>query len=233
MADVPGAYIEEDENGWGITPVYEVNPRVLELKQEKDELKQAIKEHFYNDLFAMILSTAQRGRTATEVNELKEEKMVLLSPLLEQIHSALRQVLYWIYDEQIKVGILEPLKKEYQNSKLEIEFVSSLVAAQKVSNIASMERFTTFVSNIANAIDPILKSKLNGEKIIEDYASFANISPNQIVPTYELDKIRQEAKNSQNQQNQIMALKEGSQIIQNMGGIDSYGADLLSRFGVI
>lgn len=233
LADVPGAYIEEDENGRGISPVYEVNPKVLELKQEKDELKQIIKEHFYNDLFAMILSTAERGRTATEVNELKEEKMVLLSPLLEQIHSALRQVLYWIYDEQIKTGIIEPLKKQYQNSKLEIEFVSSLVAAQKVSNIASIERFTTFVSNIANAIDPILKSKLNGEKIIEDYASFANISPNQIVPTYELEKIRQEAKNSQNQQNQMMALKEGSQIIQNMGGVDSYGADLLSRFGVI
>jgi len=68
MADVPGAYIEEDENGRGISPVYEVNPRILELKQEKDELKNAIKEHFYNDLFAMILSTAQRGRTATEVN---------------------------------------------------------------------------------------------------------------------------------------------------------------------
>ncbi len=233
LADVPGAYIEEDENGRGITPVYEVNPKVLELKQEKDELKQIIKEHFYNDLFAMILSTAERGRTATEVNELKEEKMVLLSPLLEQIHSALRQILYWIYDEQIKVGIIEPLKKEYQNYRLEIEFVSSLVAAQKVSNIASMERFTTFVSNIANAIDPVLKSKLNGEKIIEDYASFANISPNQIVPTYELDKIRQEAKTAQNQQNQMLALKEGSQIIQNMGGVDSYGADLLSRFGVI
>ncbi len=233
LADVPGAYIEEDENGRGITPVYEVNPRVLELKQEKDELKQAIKEHFYNDLFAMILSTAERGRTATEVNELKEEKMVLLSPLLEQIHSALRQILAWIYDEEIKVGILEPLKEKYQNYRFEIEFVSSLAQAQKVSNISSMERFTTFVSNIANAIDPILKSKLNGEKIIEDYASFANISPTQIVPTDELEKIRAQAQNSQNQMQQMEAIKEGSKIIQNMGGVDSYGADLLSRFGVI
>ena len=233
LADVPGAYIEEDENGRGISPVYEVNPKVLELKQEKDELKQVIKEHFYNDLFAMILSTAERGRTATEVNELKEEKMVLLSPLLEQIHSALRQILNWIYDEQIRVGIIEPLKKEYSNCRYEIEFVSSLAQAQRVSNISSMERFTTFVSNIANAIDPILKSKLNGEKIIEDYASFANISPNQILPSYELDKIRQDLKNSQTQQNQLTALKESSQIIQNMGGVDSYGADLLSRFGVI
>ena len=87
LADTPGHYNETDENGQGISPVYEVNPRILELKQEKDELKETIKEHFYNDLFAMILNTAERSRTATEVNELKEEKMVLLSPLLEQIHS--------------------------------------------------------------------------------------------------------------------------------------------------
>ncbi len=233
LADIPGAYIEEDDSGRGITPIYEVNPRVLELKQEKDELKQAIKEHFYNDLFAMILSTAESTRTATEVNELKEEKMVLLSPLLEQIHSALRQILNWIYDEQIRVGILEPLKEEYRNYRFEIEFVSSLAQAQKVSNISSIERFTTFVSNIANAIDPILKSKLNGEKIIEDYASFANISPTQIVPSDELDKIREQSANSQNQMDQMQAMKEGSKIIQNMGGVDSYGADLLSRFGII
>lgn len=233
LVDIPGAYIEEDENGRGISPVYEVNPRVLELKQEKDELKEIIKQHFYNDLFAMILNTAERGRTATEVNELKEEKMVLLSPLLEQIHSSLREILNWIYDEEIKVGILEPLKEKYRNYKLEVEFVSSLAQAQKVSNISSIERFTTFVSNIANSIDPVLKSKLNGEKIIEDYANFANINPTQIVPAYELEKIRKELENSQNQANQLSFVKEGSQIIQNMGGVDSSGSDLLSRFGVI
>ncbi len=233
LADIPGAYIEEDENGRGITPVYEVNPRVLELKQEKDELKSAIKEHFYNDLFAMILSSANQTRTATEVLELKEEKMVLLSPLLEQIHSALRDILRWIYDEEIRTGILKPLKEEYQNYRFNIEFVSSLAQAQKVSNISSMERFTTFVANIANAIDPVLKSKLNGEKIIEDYASFANISPTQIVPSDELDKIRNQALQAQNQQQQMDIIKQSSQIIQNMGGVDSKGSDLLSRFGVI
>lgn len=233
LADVPGAYIEEDDNGRGISPVYEVNPRILELKQEKDELKTAIKEHFYNDLFAMILSTATRGRTATEVNELKEEKMVLLSPLLEQINSALRDILNWIYDEEIKTGILEPLKKQYQNYGLNIEFVSSLAQAQKVSNISSIERFTTFVSNIANSIDPVLKTKLNAENIIEDYANYANINPNHLISKIEMEKTRSELSNQTAQQNQIQTLKEGSQIIQNMGGIDSYGSDLLARFGII
>ena len=237
MVDIPGAYIEEDENGRGISPIYEVNPKILELKQEKDELKQTIKEHFYNDLFAMILSTSSnKTRTATEVNELKEEKMVLLSPLLEQIHSALRQILNWIYDEEIRVGIIKPPFGEDKNSKsykFKIEFVSTLAQAQKVNNISSIERFTTFVSNIANAIDPTLKSKLDGEKIIEDYASFANINPTELVSTSKLEKIRQEQKQLQNSLSLMENFKTGSQIIQNMGGIDSYGAELLSRFGVI
>ncbi len=237
IVDVPGAYIEEDENGRGISPIYEVNPKILELKQEKDELKQTIKEHFYNDLFAMILSTSNNGsRTATEVNELKEEKMVLLSPLLEQIHNALRQILNWIYDEEIRVGILKPLSfynKNYENYKFKIEFVSTLAQAQKVSNISSIERFTTFVSNIANSIDPTLKSKLNGEKIIEDYANYANINPSQMISAQELEKIRKTQNDTQNSMNMMENFKTGSQIIQNMGGVDSYGAELLSRFGII
>ena len=237
MVDVPGAYIEEDENGRGISPIYEVNPRILELKQEKDELKQTIKEHFYNDLFAMILSTSgNTSRTATEVNELREEKMVLLSPLLEQIHNALRQILNWIYDEEIRVGILKAPSQfgdEYENCKFKIEFVSTLAQAQKVTNISSIERFTTFVSNIANSIDPTLKSKLNGEKIIEDYAHFANINPSQLISNSELEKIRQKEQELQNSVNMMESFKTGSQIIQNMGGADSYGAELLSRFGVI
>ncbi len=231
LADIPGAFIEEDENGRGISPIYEVNPKILELKQEKDELKEIIKEHFYNDLFAMILSTSNTTRTATEVNELKEEKMVLLSPLLEQIHSALRQILYWIYDEEIKIGLIKkPNLKSYQ---FKIEFVSSLAQAQKVTNISSMERFTTFVSNIANSIDPILKSKLNAEKIIEDYAHYANINPEQIVSKEEMDEIRKNIQENEKKQNELETIKQGSQILQNMGGVDLSQNDLLERFGVI
>ena len=55
---------------------------------------------------------------------------------------------------------------------------------KKISNISSMERFTTFVSNIANSIDPVLKSKLNGEKIIEDYRCYLGTSGNSCTPYY-------------------------------------------------
>jgi len=231
IADTPGHYNAEDENGRGISPVYEVNPRVLELKQEKDELKETIKEHFYNDLFAMILNTAERTRTATEVNELKEEKMVLLSPLLEQIHSALRQVLDWIFYEESDKGILPPYPEELKGQEIEIEFISTLAQAMKAQNIASMERFTTFVANIGNSIDPILLKKVNGEKIIDDYADFANIDPSQVTPTEVIEEMRAAAAEKQQQQEVMQQIQAGGQFVKNMGGIDAVGQNLMTRIG--
>ena len=75
LSDNPGFFNEDGDNGAGIRPIHEVNPQVLELKNIIAELRENIKSIFYNDLFAMILNTAERGRTATEVNELKEEKI--------------------------------------------------------------------------------------------------------------------------------------------------------------
>jgi len=231
IADTPGHYNQEDENGRGISPVYEINPRVLELKQEKDELKEIIKEHFYNDLFAMILNTAERTRTATEINELKEEKMVLLSPLLEQIHSALRQILDWIFFEETEKGILPPYPDILKGQEIEIEFVSTLAQAMRAQNIASMERFTTFVANIGNSIDPILLKKVKGEKMIDDYADFANIDPSQVTPSEEIDEYRQAMEAKQQQQEMMNQLQTGGQFVKNMGGVDAIGQNLMSRVG--
>ena len=232
ISDAPASFVEEDENGRGLSAVYEVNPRVLEVKQQMDELKQMIKEHFYNDLFAMILNTAERGRTATEVNELKEEKMVLLSPLLEQIHTALKQVLEWIYFESIEKRILPDVPQELVGQEIEIEFISTLAQAMKAQNIASMERFSTFVANLAQAIDPALVKKIKGEKMIDDYADFANIDPQQVASEEELAAYRQMMNEKQQQQEQMAALTQGSQLIKNMGGVDAFGGELMQRVGM-
>lgn len=232
ISDIPGSFIEEDENGRGLSPVHEVNPRVLEFKAEKDDLKQVIKEHFYNDLFAMILNTAERGRTATEVNELKEEKMVLVSPLLEQVHTALKLVMEWIFELIMELGICPPPPKQIQGADLEIEFISTLAQAMKAQNIASMERFSTFVINLANTYDPILKYKINGCKMVDDYADFANIDPTQLKPTDEVEAIRQQVAQKQAQQEQIQAVQQGADIIKNMGGADAFGTELMSRVGM-
>lgn len=232
MIDAPAAFIEEDENGRGLSPIYEVNPRVLEVDSIIEKLKRSIKEIFYNDLFAMILNTAERSRTATEVNELKEEKMVLLSPLLQQIHNGLNQVMDWVFSECVRLNILPEPPSEIMGANMDIEFVSTLAQAQKAVKISAMERFTTFTVNLAQSLDPALKMKLNANKIIDDYADYANISPEQIIPTKEVEKLKQKEQERENQKQAIEQVKEGSEIIKNIAGTDSYGSDLLARLGL-
>ncbi len=233
MIDAPAAFIEEDENGRGLSPIYEVNPRVLEVDSIIEKLKESIKEIFYNDLFAMILNTAERSRTATEVNELKEEKMVLLSPLLQQIHNGLNQIMDWVFSECVRLNILPEPPVEIMGSNMDIEFVSTLAQAQKAVKISAMERFTTFTVNLAQNLDPSLKMKLNANKIIDDYADYANISPEQIVPTAQVEKMKQSEEEKENRKQAFDQVKESSEIIKNIAGTDSYGSELMSKLGLI
>ena len=232
IADKPNMYLPDDDSGNGVSAVHEVNPRILELENHIQEMKQTIKEHFYNDLFAMILNTAERGRTATEVNELKEEKMVLLAPLLLQIHLGLNQIFDWLFQEFIRVDILPEPPEQIQGGEIEIEFVSTLAQAQKVAKIAGMERFTTFTMNLANSLDPMLSKKLNGAKIIDDYADFANIDPSILNPTEYVEEMRAAAAQKQQQAEQMAMMQQGSEMIKNIGGIDAVGNNLAQRVGL-
>lgn len=232
MIDAPAAFIEEDENGRGISPIYEVNPRILEVDSIIEKLKKSIKDIFYNDLFAMILNTAEHTRTATEVNELKEEKMVLLSPLLEQIHNGLNQIISWVFSECMENGILPEAPELINGKHMEIEFVSTLAQAQKAVKISAMERFTTFTINLAQTLDKSLSMKLNAAKIIDDYADYANISPEQLISNTELERLKQVQQEEEARAEQIEEVKKGSEIIKNIAGADAYGAELLQRLGI-
>lgn len=233
MIDAPAAFIEEDENGRGLSPIYEINPRVLEVESIIEKLKTSVKEIFYNDLFAMILNTAERSRTATEVNELKEEKMVLLSPLLQQIHNGLTYVIDWVFSQCISQNLLPEPPASIMGANMDIEFVSTLAQAQKAAKISAMERFTTFSLNLAQSLDPSVKNKLNATKIIDDYAEYANISPEQLLPDFEVRKLKDKQEKLDSQKQAVEQIKNGSEIIKNIAGSDSYGSDLLARLGIL
>ena len=233
LTDQPATFTENNQNGDGLQPVYQVPPAVVQpLEALLEAKRQSIYELFFNDLFAMILNTADRGRTATEVNELKEEKMTLLSPILEQIHSGLKTVMEWVFIECMNRRVIPAPPAQIKGGELEIEFVSMLAQAQKAQKISAMERFSTFTINLAQAIDPMLVKKLNGAKIIDDYADYVNINPEQVVPTEDVDKMRQAQQEKQEQAEQMAALQQGSEIVKNVGGADAFGGELMARIGL-
>mgnify|MGYP007010872704 FL=1 len=94
-----------------------------------------------------------------------------------------------------------------------------------------MERFSTFTLNLANALDPMLRFKVNGCKLIDDYGDFANIDPSQINPTEYVEQLRAQQQQKQEQQEQLAAIQQGTEMIKNIGGVDAIGANLAARLG--
>lgn len=235
LNDNSGSFIpsaKDDSNT--IRPIHEVNPTGLSpLYDCIEQTKNSIGQIFYNDLFAMMVNTNRRQITATEIDERREEKMVLLSPLLEQMHTALKQVFDWLFHVCLEEGIIPPVPQSIQGMDLKIEFVSTLAQAQKASSIVGMERFVTFAANTAQAIgDPLLAKKVNGAKMIDDYADFANIDPDQIVPTEVVEQAKAAQAQQMAAQQMINQAQQGSEIVDNIAGNSASRNEVLNMLGL-
>jgi len=244
MIDAPASFTPVDETSGKLEPIYQVDPRALSIDTFIEKLKKIIGQIFYNDLFAMLTnSDFTQPRTATELNMRKEESLVLLSPLLQQVHSGLKNVMDIVFEICIEIDEIEyPRTKrtlipappqQIQGVDIDIEFVSTLAQAQRAAVIGATERFVTFATNLAATTgDKSAIMKLNIPNIIDDYADFANIETDNVVPTEVVQAmIAQQAKAQQAQQ-QIQALQQGSEIIKNMGGADASGGNLMERIGL-
>ncbi len=68
----------------GFKPAYEVPPDIRGAEEKIGKCEERIKSTFFADLFLMI-SQLDTVRTATEIIERKQEKMLMLGPFLESI----------------------------------------------------------------------------------------------------------------------------------------------------
>ncbi len=235
--DSAGSYIAvPDDSRQNIQPIYAVPAQFMNIHDLIELKKKDIENAFYNDLFSIILNTQKSGRTAFEVNELKEEKLSLLAPLLNQVHSGHKSVFEWLFEEIQELGICPPPPESILNKEFDIEFVSTLTQARLATKVSGIERLVTYVANLAGKVDPSLRHKIKLDETVDMYAKYGNIDMSLLRSNEEVEKIAQaEAKAQQQaeQQAQMMqGLKDGSEVIKNIGGQDSYGAELLNRLGV-
>lgn len=174
----------------GAKPVYTVNPPIAELSQDIAEVQARIRETFHNDLFRMI-SQLDTVRSATEIDARREEKLVLLGPVLERFENealdpALRETLR-VADA---AGLLPPPPAGFENEVLDIRYVSVLSDAQRAVGTASMERFMQVVGSTAAAVPEVLQIPA-WEELIREYGKRLNIPAVAIKSETELAAIRE------------------------------------------
>ena len=99
---------------------------------------------------------------------------------------------------------MPPPPQEVGKQKPKTEYVSMLANAQKAVMTSGIERFSSYVGNIA-AVRPDILDNVNWDEMVDDYADMLGVSPKVIVPYAEVVKARAK-RDQQAAQDRAMAI---------------------------
>lgn len=205
---LPGGvtYVAMVGNQNQMAPIYKPDAAWLSPIQAKIKEHEArINEAFFVDLFLMV-SQLDTVRTATEIAARKEEKMLMLGPVLERINDELLDPLidrtFNIMLRQslpIWAGVIDgdPLLPEppeeliNANSEIQAEYVSILAQAQKSQNVLGLERFATLAGNLSGAFPEVL-DKVDSDQLVEEYADAIGVVPTVVRGADQVAAIREQ-----------------------------------------
>ena len=193
-------------SGMGMKTAYEVNLPINELTDDIKEIQGRIQQTFFEDLW-MGISQLDTVRTATEIAERKEEKMLMLGPALERIHDellgpAIRRTMA-IMD---RAHLFPPMPQSIQGHNFHIEYISIMAQAQKAVATTAIERTVAFAGSLAG-VNPQIMDKIDADEALDEYATLLGAPSRIIVPSEQVAAIRAaRAKQQQQQQQQANAL---------------------------
>jgi hypothetical protein len=206
-----------DSTRVGAKPLYTVMPPIAEMKQDIQEVQSRIKITFHNDLFTGI-TDLQTVRTATEIDARREEKLVLLGPVLERIlGEGLGKAIDRVWGIMWRGGLLKPPPQKLSAlpTHIQVDYISMLAMAQRGLATAAIEKLWGFAGNIA-AVKPDILDNLDEDETIEIYADALGVSPKivrslPIVEKMRADRAQQAA--IQNATDTAQKLAQGAQTL--------------------
>lgn len=156
----------------GLKPAYQINPDVNAIRVDILDVKKAISESFFSDLFTMLLDMNEKGTprmTAYEVAERQAEKLLVLGPLLESLeHELLTPLNDMCAAEVIARRLIPPPPREIQGKDLRFKYVSILAQAQRMAGITAVDQWRSGVEASAglrpDVLDIINYDETNLEK---------------------------------------------------------------------
>lgn len=239
---MPGSvtYVD-DPTGRAYRAAIEVNLSLTELEGKIQQAERRIERAYYADLFLMLANMEGiQPRNTFEIAERKEEKLLALGPVLENIYNGqLAPTIDRTYEIMNTRGLLPPPPDELQGTELKIEYISMLAQAQKAVSTGSIERLFSFVGNLA-AANPNVLDKIDMDEGVDIYGDLLGAPPSIIVPDDEVSAIRNQRAQQQQQMMQAQqaaqaapAIKQSADAARVLSETDAgNGQSLLNKLGL-
>ena len=187
-----------------IYPLFQVTGSRQDVLNKLQEKHQLIAAAFYNDLFVMLSQQDNPQMTAREVAERHEEKLLMLSPVLEQMHNeVLIPLTKRTFEICMRNGVFPEMPEEIRGlEELKVEFVSLLAQAQKMVDTPAIERTVAFAGNLAG-INPEIMDNLDLDTALRKHAALNGAPEDILRDEADVQKIRQARAEQQAQQQQV------------------------------
>ena len=190
---IPGAinYISPNQPE-GIGPLYQINPDIAAISRKIEDVREAVREGFFTDLFLLFTGDSRSNVTATEVLERGQEKMLMLGPVIERHQTEiLDPLLVRAFGIISRANILPPPPSSLSGNALRIEYVSSLAQAQRFGGAEIIRRLIQEVSTIAGVCPSVL-DKIDFEQAVDELASISGAPARIVRSDKEVEALRLE-----------------------------------------
>ncbi|MEV8798765.1 portal protein [Klebsiella pneumoniae] len=215
---LPGdiTYIDQVTGQDGLKPAYLVNPNTADLLADIQDTRQIINSAYFVDLFMMLQNINTRSMPVEAVIEMKEEKLLMLGPVLERLNDeCLNPLIDRTFSIMARKNLLPPPPDVLQGMPLRIEYISVMAQAQKSIGLSSLSSTVGFIGQLAQA-KPEALDKLNVDQAIDAFAEMSGVSPTVIVPQEQVEQVREQRAQQQQQQQMVamgMAAAQGAKTL--------------------
>lgn len=155
------------------------------------DIRDLIKRAFYEDLFLMITAIDRGDVTATEILEKKEEKLLSLGPVLEQVNGGFLDPFFdRLYGIMLRRGEIPEPPPELDGVEFHPEYESVMAQAQRAQGRAGIESFLAFYESAAKD-DPTVRDRVDTDEMVKRYAEVSGVPPKFIRSDEGVAAIRQ------------------------------------------
>lgn len=170
---LPGAlnFFATNEKGAGMWPLMQTQPGSIEqIRIQIADTRRSIESIFFADMFLMISQMeGVQPRNTMEISVRKEEKMLMLGPVLEGLHDELlNPLIQWTFTVMQQHNLFKEPPEELHGYPLEVELISVLAQAQKAADLGAIERVAGFVGSLAST-NPEILDKFDGDQAVDLY----------------------------------------------------------------
>lgn len=181
-----------------LRPAWEVKNDPQSVLTAIQARRADIQRMYYVNVFQMIAANQNSDRTATEVAALEQEKVMMMGPVLERLHSELLDPLVSnTFNFMVEQNALPEVPDDLNGKNLSVEYISVLAEAQRTSSVTGIVRWAQQIGMLTQ-LNPNAVDRIDIDKTIEELADINGIPPSLVVSGDKAALIR-EARDQQQQ----------------------------------